>query len=181
MGPEAQVWSTKAQKVPRGESGAPEECGQRASPSICPPSRLWMATWWKRSHPRLSGLTGKQGRVPSPIRMCLMGGNWPDLWAQNTRAPTDQAPLCLGLSGWELGWGLCLCRSLQVTSGPREGGRGLEAEKSRAPRGHPGLSWASWISECSLSKGGVDRDGIPRSLALLTPVTGSSFLSHHYE
>lgn len=106
-----------------------------------------------------------------------MGGNWPDLWAQNTRAPTDQAPLCLGLSGWALGWGLCLYRSLQVSSRPWEGGRG----QSRALRGQPGLSWASWISKYSLSKGGVDSDGIPQSLALLTLVMGSSFLSHHCE
>lgn len=60
-----------------------------------------------------------------------------------------------------------------------ERGRGLEAQKSRDPRGHTGFSWASWISSCSLSKGGVDSDGILQSLALLTLVTGSSFLSHH--
>lgn len=58
-----------------------------------------------------------------------MGGNWSDLWAQNTRAPTGQVPLqgfqaepstC---SGWGLESGVCMCRFLQVTSRPqgREG------------------------------------------------------------
>lgn len=69
----------------------------------------------------------------------------------------------LGLPGKALclfGVGIGVVLVLQVTSRLQGTGRGLEAERSRAPRGHLGLSWASWISRCSLSKGRVDSDGI---------------------
>lgn len=153
--------------MPCGESGTYEACGQRPSPSICPPSGLWTATatHWKRPHPRLSGLTGKQGPVPPPIRLCLAGGLCPDsagLGHQGARAPSPA----------QAGWGRC--RWLQVSGrlASQESRRGGEEQ---VLRGHSGRFWAFGVAGAAPAQGGVDGAGIPGVRSCLPLVTGSSF------
>lgn len=147
-----------ARKVPCRESGAYEACGQRPSPSICPPSGLWtaMATRWKCPHPRLSGLTGKQAphhRLPGCVRR-EGSARLLQAWALGASGPHLRAsrlsPRLPSLGG--------CCRWLQVSIRRPSQERWGSGEK-QVLRGHSGCSWASWVAGAAPAQGGWGTTG----------------------
>lgn len=154
--PEGAPWRTWHSRGARPKHQPVHLSPQRAADShlveVSPPTPFWF-NWKTRPGP-----TSRQDVFDGRELAGFVG--------TGLRGPTGQASLCLGLPGSALhslrlkvGVGVV---PAQVPPGDRPQGREGEAWRQRGAGllEVTGLSWASWVSRCSLSEGGLDSDGI---------------------